>query len=449
MIAVARAIALWNAFWFAPGAAATLGTCRLLFFGALFLWQLPHDFSPWGAYSDAFWMPIWLFDRLGIPAFSPVILEWMQAVWKVTLLLSAIGLFARPAMVVAFVLGTYLMGLPHNFGQTQHFDTLVVFASGALAVSRAADACSLDALIAAAASRDSRPPVDSAEYTWPIRLVWTMLALIFFAAGVAKLRESGLEWIFSDNLSLLLLRQQYHLSDGEPLTRWGVWVANHQWVSRGLAALAVTIETTFPLALFSRRARLVLVPAGFSFLLGIRLLMGPTFEQFMICYVFWVPWARLAAVVRARNLIRAERIVLYDRTSAVCSRMVVVVARLDCFRRVRFADVSARPPELSTAFPVLNGCDRLANEQVFVSVSRAPCRSRARLHSGFNACRSLAWVLPIAWPVLPLLYLPGLPGWARLAYGRVTARRPPSRALASAPHDSDAVSDRYVAREQA
>jgi predicted DCC family thiol-disulfide oxidoreductase YuxK len=423
VIASARAIAGWNTFWFAPGAASTLGTCRLLFFGGLFLWQLPHDFSAWGAYSTALWMPIWLFDTLGVPAFSPSILQGMQAVWKIALLLSAIGLFARPAMVLSFVLGTYLMGLPHNFGQTQHFDTLVVFASGALAMSRAADACSLDALLAAAARRDSQPPADNAEYTWPIRLVWTMLALIFFAAGVAKLRESGLEWIFSDNLSLLLLRQQYHLSDGEPLTRWGIWVANHQWASRGLAAMSVGVETTFPLALFSRRARFVLVPAGFCFLLGIRLLMGPTFEQFMMCYVFWVPWSRLAARLRERTAIRAERLVLYDRNCVACSRMAVVLARLDCLRRLTFADVNARPPGLSAAFPALNSRDRPTNTHVIVSALREPRRTRTSLQSGFDAYRSVAWLLPLAWPVLPLLYLPGVPWLGRRASRHLTAHR--------------------------
>ena len=44
---------------------------------------------------------------------------------------------------------------------------------------------------------------------------------------------------------------------------------------------------------FSRTARYILVPAGLAFLIGIRALMGPTFEQFMLCYVFWVPWQRV------------------------------------------------------------------------------------------------------------------------------------------------------------
>src|SRR3954451_23490199 len=131
------------------------------------------------------------------------------------------------------------MGLPHNFGQTQHFDTLVVFATFALAASRAADACSLDAWLAG--RRTSRTPLpDAPEYTWPIRFVWVAMALIFCAAGLSKLRHSGLEWIFSDNLALLLRRQQYHISDGEPLTRWGILVAQHSRLVQALALMALS-----------------------------------------------------------------------------------------------------------------------------------------------------------------------------------------------------------------
>jgi len=292
------AVARWNTFWFEPGPAMTLGICRMVFFGMLFLWQLPHDFAPWGEYASVFWMPIWLFQTLHLPVFAPSTLVWVQAVWKMALLLSAIGLFTRSAMFVAFTLGIYLLGLPHNFGQTQHFDTLVVFASGALALSRAGDAFSCDALIAAVRRGPASTPHDSDEYTWPIRFVWVAMALIFFAAGLSKWRHSGLAWIFSDSFALTLLRQQYHISDGDPLTSWGIVVAHHAWLAHTLAAAAIGIETLFPLTLFSRRARAVLVPCGLLFLIGIRLLMGPTFEQFMMCYVFWVPWARVIAFVR-------------------------------------------------------------------------------------------------------------------------------------------------------
>ena len=285
----------WNRFWFTPGPASTLGICRLLFFGMLFVWQFPHDFTPWGAYSSVFWMPIWLFQTFGLRPLEPSMLAWLQFAWKLSLCLSAIGLFTRPAMIVAFALGTYLMGLPHNFGQTQHFDTLVVFASGALALSRAGDAWSIDAAIASFRAGVPSPLPDRDEYTWPIRFVWVAMALIFFAAGLSKWRHGGLGWIFSDSFSLTLLRQQYHISDGDPLTTWGIAVAHHVWIAHAMAASAILIETLYPLVLFSRRARLVLVPAGLLFLIGIRALMGPTFEQFMMCYVFWIPWARVVA----------------------------------------------------------------------------------------------------------------------------------------------------------
>ena len=295
---VTRAVNAWNHFWFEPGPAEALGICRVLFFGTLLLWMWTHDFAPWGAYSSVFWMPIWLFDTFRLPSLPAPTIDAMQAVWKAALFLSAIGLFTRVAMMVAFVLSVYLVGLPHNFGQTQHFDTLVVFACGALAVSRAADAWSLDAWLASLKHPSPWRRPDDGEYTWPIRFVWVAMAMIFFAAGYAKLRRSGLEWVFSDNLGLLLQRQQYHVSDGEPWTNWGLWIAQYPWMARSMAGIALATEALFPLVLISRYARLVLVPAGLLFLIGIRALMGPTFEQFMLCYIFWIPWHRLIAYRR-------------------------------------------------------------------------------------------------------------------------------------------------------
>jgi hypothetical protein len=294
-----RAFDAWNRFWFEPGPPEVLGICRILFYGTALLWLGSHDYSAWGGYSSVFWMPIWLFERFHLPALSVPAIAAMQAIWKLALFFAAIGLFTRAAMIVVFVFGTYLMGLPHNFGQTQHFDTLVVFVCAVLAISRAGDAWSVDAWRASlrAPSRQRLP--DHWEYTWPIRFVWVAMAMIFGAAGFAKLRASGLDWVFSDNLGLLLQRQQYHVSDGEPWTNWGLWVSRHRWASQALAACSIVVETLFPLTIFSRHARRILVPGGLLFLVGIRALMGPTFEQFMLCYIFWIPWRRILSRVGA------------------------------------------------------------------------------------------------------------------------------------------------------
>ena len=233
-----------------------------------------------------------------IPLLPAGAIALIQVAFKLALALAAVGLFTRPALAAAFVCSVYLLGLPQNFGQIQHFDTLVVLVFGILAMSRAGDAWSIDAW--RRSRRGAPTTLESGEYTWPIRAIWVMTAVIFCSAGFSKLRHSGLQWVFSDNLAIVLIRHQYFVSDGEPLTSWGPAIAAHPWAPRLLAAISLATEVLYPLALFSRRARMVLVPAGIAFLVGIRLLMGPTFEPFVMCSVFWVPWTRVLAVLRRR-----------------------------------------------------------------------------------------------------------------------------------------------------
>jgi len=280
----------WMHFWFEPVEPLNLGLCRILFFGAFFLFYLNLDVTSWTEVSDSVWMPIWIFQILHLPILSSSLLVVLQSVWKISLALSCIGLFTRVSTVSSFILGTYLIGLPMNFGKVGHAEGLVVFVLGIMALSRCGDSCSIDRLIWKARRRNDtsrqRPQV-SGEYTWPVRAVWLMFALIFFAAGVSKLRHSGLEWIFSDNMANTLLRAQFEEMSVVP---WGFYLAQHQWLTQLLAAATIAIEVGYPLALFSRRARWIIVPGVFSMQVGISILLGVTFSSFLICNLFWVRW---------------------------------------------------------------------------------------------------------------------------------------------------------------
>jgi hypothetical protein len=289
----------WVRFWFTPTAPTNLGVSRMVFFAGMLAIYAREDFSAWGGVSDAFWIPISLFSALHIKPVDPGTLTALQAIWRVALGLSAVGIATSASMAVSFVVGLYLLGLPHNFGQTYHFDAVLVIAIGILACSRAGDAWSVDAWLKGGGDA---PP--SGEYTWPVRAIWVAVSLVFFAAGLAKVRYGGLEWITSDNMSILLTRAMYHVSDADPLTRVGLAIANNHWLSSALAAAAVAIELGFPLTLISRKAQMVFVPAAFGMLLGIRVLMGPTFGGFLIAFVFWIPWQRIAVRVDARRYVR-------------------------------------------------------------------------------------------------------------------------------------------------
>jgi hypothetical protein len=177
-----------------------------------------------------------------------------------------------------------------------------------MALSRCGDGVSVDALLRRA-RRDSDPvgrgPVISGEYTWPVRMVWLLMALAFFAAGVAKIRFSGLQWVTSDTLAIFLIHNNYHVINLDPLTTWGLYLAQHPWLCRALAAGTIGVEVGFPLALVSPGARRLLVPATLLLQIMIRVVLGPSFVQFMLCYLFWVPWDRVAGWLAAR--LRQER----------------------------------------------------------------------------------------------------------------------------------------------
>ncbi|HEX6940099.1 MAG TPA: DCC1-like thiol-disulfide oxidoreductase family protein [Longimicrobiales bacterium] len=404
----------WNRFWFAPSPPLNLGLCRALFFGTLFLFYLPQHFTAWGDVSPVFWEPVFLLRFFHLPQLSAPILGLLEAIWKMALLLCCIGLFTRPSGWTAFLLGAYLFGLQHSFGKVRHHDAILVLSLGLLALSRAGDAFSVDRLIRRArGGPDARPPAPSGEYTWPVRGVWVIMALVFLGAGVSKLQDAGPAWVFSDNMANTLIEANYGITNG-PLVPWGLHLAQIGWLTRLMALGALGVELAYPLALFSRRARWLLVPAVLGMQIGIRVILGPRFVQFMICNIFWVPWDRVAARVAARLRAGERYAVLYDGGCGICRRTVAVLERLNALGRLEF----------------LNLHDWAAVQRRFPHLDRKACfdvmhvvTNRGRTRTGFYAYRTLAWGVPAFWPVLPLLYVPGIPAAGRSIYAAVAARR--------------------------
>lgn len=290
-----RIVERWHGYWFAPESPFDLAIARVVFYGLLFLRYLPTDYAALGAPElAAYWQPVFALVLLPVPLFSTDTLVVLQVIWKASLLLAALGLLTRIATLVAFVLGFYLIGVAQSFGTLTHVDAALVFILGFMAASRCNHVLSVDAALFR-----WPPPAPTGEYRWPIRAAWAMLALMFFLAGASKLRFSGLAWAFSENLSILLLQNQYYVAEYPPLTTWGVLIAPHVSLTQFMAAVTLVGELALPIALFSARARLVLVPLAASYLVAFRVLLGPEFGPLLICFVFWVPWAALA-----RSLVR-------------------------------------------------------------------------------------------------------------------------------------------------
>jgi predicted DCC family thiol-disulfide oxidoreductase YuxK len=292
---------------------------------------------------------------------------------------------------------------------------VLVLAFWVLAFSRAGDACSVDSLIAASRTPETGPAPASGEYTWPVQLILTALSLVFFAAGVAKIWASGSEWVLSDHMAILLRRVQYHISDADPLLNWGSHIAELPLAPRLLAATTILVETSYPLSLFSRRLRVPLVLGGMGLILGIRFLMGPTFEQFLVINTFWVPWDRVAARLRARYPARVEMTILYDGLCGFCRPTVAVLRRLDIRHRIAFLDVEQQWPAILEQFP------RLTREACLTEMHAVD--REGRVFIGFDTYRELARLLPLGWLVLPFLNLPPVRWAGRRIYRAIADRR--------------------------
>jgi hypothetical protein len=314
----------WNHFWFEAASPDNLGLCRIVLFGTMFLyytlmpslfpsWGYLEDFVPWGSVSRAFWNPVWLMAVLHLPAASTQVLGTMQIIWRAALLLSCIGLFTSISTAISFAFGLYFCGMEVSFGKIHHMDHVLIFSFLIMAFSRCGDAFSVDSWIRKPrAAAIQEPPAMSGEYTWPIRLIWVVIALIYFAAGVSKLRHSGFEWIDSDTMSHYLISHQYHISAADPLSSWGAALARRAMIPRLLAATSLILELAMPIALFSRRSRWVLVPGAAAMQFGIAVLMGPPFYQLILCQLLWVPWDRVLAQVAHRSEARHRYPVEYS-----------------------------------------------------------------------------------------------------------------------------------------
>ena len=289
----------WVQYWFGPKPATTLAVCRILFFGLLLWNYFDQRFAPWADVSRAFWQPMWTFEKFHIPLLPGDVLLAGEIAWKVSLALACVGLLTRFSTATALALGIYLLGLRHNFGKASHDDAAPVWIMLILALSRCGDALSLDALLRRkhpATDAGEKLPLESGEYRWPIRAVWLVLAMVFFNSAVAKLRRSGLGWAFSDNLAVLMVRLNYF---NKPTTDWGLHLANIRGFGQFMGTGALIVELFFPLVLFSRIARWILVPAAFLMQLGNKFLLGVDFTVFMFAYVFFIDWAWLLARTRA------------------------------------------------------------------------------------------------------------------------------------------------------
>ena len=135
----------WHRYWFTPETAEQLALVRVVSYALLFAIYLPLDDRGWTQVSPVFWMPISAFHILSGPPRNAALIGILQH--SMENLAPHFGdriCLTRHFMVTAAGLGFFLLGLPNCFGKIHHLDGFPVLLFGILALSRCADALSVD-----------------------------------------------------------------------------------------------------------------------------------------------------------------------------------------------------------------------------------------------------------------------------------------------------------------
>ncbi|HEV2828124.1 MAG TPA: HTTM domain-containing protein, partial [Pyrinomonadaceae bacterium] len=207
------------------------------------------------------------------------------------------------------LLFVFYEGLLRSFSHFNHDEMPAVYILFVLAFSPSGDAFSWDSW-----RGRTRPRRSGVVYSYPILLMRILLAWSYFSSALIKIRVAGLSYLDADNLpALAIVHSLDNLHDTH--FRWAFWLAHVREYTPVFAALVLLWELSFPLAIFFRRARVIILTMGLCFHLGTLFFMNIFFPYHLAMYLVFVDWGRVrrrseaflrSSAARMRQLMKAS-----------------------------------------------------------------------------------------------------------------------------------------------
>lgn len=281
----------------------SLGMCRFVFFSLVLIIYFRQARIQYIPELELLYEPSGFFALFHLPPPGPWI-SFLEKIWHLSLVFSAVGFLTRISTVTAFMVGFYIVGLPWQLGYVNHSVQAVIICMGILAMSRSGQDFSIDDWIR---NRRGKPLIQTDE-TWALRLCQLTWCLVFFNAGLSKLY--GGYWIplrpemFFDYLNATeLFKRPFALKFREVIYQ-------NPSLAVLLGAGALTLELSAPLAFFKRGRWQFFVVLGMALMqFGIYFILGVVFLRLAPLYVFWIPWKRLSSLLsKKKDLICSGRL---------------------------------------------------------------------------------------------------------------------------------------------
>jgi hypothetical protein len=262
----------WNAFWFTPADATTVGLIRLLT-GLLVV----YTHAVWGlALEDFFGPESWISPDLlafiqqnqyAYTLWSYVPARWLWPAYlggMAVLVCFAVGLWTQVMAILALAVEvSFVNRVPEAlFGLDKIYVMLTLY----LAIGPSGAALSVDRYLARRRGREARADAPSSAANLSQRLIQVHMCIVYLFSGVTKL--IGPAWWHGDAMWMALANLDYAAVDSS-------WMAWHPWLLNLLTHFTVVWETSFCVLIWLPRWRplvlvgAVILHAGIGALLGL------------------------------------------------------------------------------------------------------------------------------------------------------------------------------------
>jgi Vitamin K-dependent gamma-carboxylase len=299
----------WNAFWYTPVDPTLLGLIRIMT-GLMLL----YTHAVWGLALNEFFGPdAWISRELVDVVFTgnytypnhfaysiwwliPPRFIWpAYAVMMVILALFTVGLWTRITSILSLlVVISFVNRVPEAlFG----LDKLNVILTFYLTVGPSGSALSLDRWLARLRGRVAATAQPSVAANFALRLIQVHMCIVYFFAGISKLR--GSPWWNGEAMWMAFGNLEYQSADM-------TWLAWHPWLVHFLTHFAACWEISFCVLIWVPLLRPLVLASSVVMHLGIGACLGLwTFSLIMLvgCASFLPPEgvARLVAALRFRR----------------------------------------------------------------------------------------------------------------------------------------------------
>ena len=203
-----------------------------------------------------------------------------------SLLLSTAGFFTFISTKASLLLVLFYQGLLRSFGHFNHDEMIAIYFMVVLAFTPCGDSFSIDNRLGRTKQQRS-----AFAYAYPILLMQLLLAWVYFSSALIKIRVAGWKYLSPDNLPALAI---FHSLDNlhDTAFRGAFWLPHVREYLPYFVGLILIWELLFPLAMFFRRLRWVILGIGFVFHLSTLFLMNIFFPHQLLMYVVFINWDR-------------------------------------------------------------------------------------------------------------------------------------------------------------